>query len=150
MLTAGEIMTKVIITVNPEMGVEELASLLWENKIGGAPVVDAQGHLMGVVTENDLIDQSKKVHIPTVLSILDSMIFLENPARLDQEIKKMTGTKVADIYSSKPVTVNEATTLEELASIMADRKVHTLPVTTSEGQLVGVIGKSDIIRAIFR
>jgi CBS domain-containing protein len=47
------------------------------------------------------------------------------------------------------VTVNEATTLEELASIMADRKVHTLPVT-NEGRLVGVIGKSDIIRAIFR
>lgn len=149
MLTAGEIMTKKIITVAPEMGVEELASLLWENKIGGAPVVDAQGQLLGVVTESDLIDQNKKVHIPTVLSILDSMIFLENPAKLDQEIKKMTGTKVADIYSSKPVTVNEATTLEELASIMADRKVHTLPVT-SEGKLVGIIGKSDIIRAIFR
>lgn len=149
MLTAGEIMTKKIITVTPEMGVAELASLLWENKIGGAPVVDAQGQLLGVVTESDLIDQNKKVHIPTVLSILDSMIFLESPAKLDQEIKKMTGTKVADIYSSKPLTVNEATTLEELATVMADRKIHTLPVT-SEGRLVGVIGKSDIIRAIFR
>lgn len=149
MLTAGEIMTKKIITVNPEMGVEELASLLWENKIGGAPVVDDQGRLLGVVTESDLIDQTKKVHIPTVLSILDSMIFLENPAKLDQEIKKMTGTRVADIYSTKPVTVKETTTLEELASIMADRKVHTLPVT-SDGHLVGVVGKSDLIRAIFR
>jgi CBS domain-containing protein len=148
MLTAGEIMTKKIITVTPEMGVEELASLLWENKIGGAPVVDAQGQLLGVVTESDLIDQNKKVHIPTVLSILDSMIFLESPAKLDQEIKKMTGTKVEDIFSRNPVTVNEDTTLEELASIMADRKVHTLPVT-SAGRLVGVIGKSDIIRAIF-
>lgn len=149
MLTAGEIMTKEIITVTPEMGVEELASLLWEKKIGGAPVVDAQGQLLGVVTESDLIDQTKKVHIPTVLSILDSMIFLENPAKLDQEIKKMTGTRVADIYSNKPVTVKETTTLEELASIMADRRVHTLPVT-SDGRLVGVIGKSDLIRAIFR
>lgn len=149
MLTAGEIMTKKIITVNPEMGVEELANLLWENKIGGAPVVDDQGRLLGVVTESDLIDQTKKVHIPTVLSILDSMIFLENPAKLDQEIKKMTGTRVADIYSTKPVTVKETTTLEELASIMADRKVHTLPVT-SDGHLVGVVGKSDLIRAIFR
>lgn len=149
MLTAGEIMTKEIVTVTPEMGVEELASLLWEKKLGGAPVVDAEGQLLGVVTESDLIDQNKKVHIPTVLSILDSMIFLENPTKLDQEIKKMTGTKVADIFSSNPVTVIEATTLEELASIMADRRVHTLPVTR-EGRLVGVIGKSDIIRAMFR
>jgi CBS domain-containing protein len=142
-------MTKEIVTVTPEMGVEELASLLWEKKLGGAPVVDAEGQLLGVVTESDLIDQNKKVHIPTVLSILDSMIFLENPTKLDQEIKKMTGTKVADIFSSNPVTVIEATTLEELASIMADRRVHTLPVTR-EGRLVGVIGKSDIIRAMFR
>lgn len=149
MLTAGEIMTKEIITVTPEMGVAELAALLWEKKIGGAPVVDGQGQLLGVVTESDLIDQSKKVHIPTVLSILDSMIFLESPAKLDQEMKKMTGTKVADIYSSNPVTVSETTPLEELATLMADRRVHTLPVT-SGGKLVGVIGKSDIIRAIFR
>lgn len=149
MLTAGEIMTRELITVTPEMGVEELAGLLWEKKIGGAPVVDAQGQLLGVVTESDLIDQNKKVHIPTVMSILDSMIFLESPAKLDQEIRKMTGTKVADIYSRKPVTVEETTSLEELASIMADRKVHTLPVT-SGGRLVGVIGKGDIIRAMFR
>lgn len=147
MLTAGEIMTRELVTVGLEMGVRELAKLLWENKIGGAPVVDAQGQLLGVVTENDLIDQNKKVHIPTVLSILDSMIFLENPHKLDQEIKKMTGTKVQDIYTTEPVTVSENTTLEELASIMADRNIHTLPVL-KEGRLVGVIGKSDLIRAL--
>lgn len=149
MLTAVEIMTKEVITVDLEMGVEELARLLWENKIGGAPVVDSQGQLLGVVTENDLIDQNKKVHIPTVLSILDSMIFLESPNKLDQEIKKMTGTKVGDIYSPHPITVSESATLEELASIMADRKVHTLPVT-KDGKLVGIIGKSDLIKALSR
>jgi len=149
MLTAGEIMTSEVITVNPEMGVEELAELLWEKKIGGAPVVDGQGQLLGVVTESDLIDQSKKVHIPTVLSILDSLIFLESPAKLDHEIKKMTGTRVADIYTEKPVTVSDSTPLDELASIMAERRVHTLPVVR-DGRLVGVIGKSDLIRAVFR
>jgi len=149
MLTAVEIMTKEVITVGLETGVEDLARLLWEKKIGGAPVVDADGQVLGVVTENDLIDQNKKVHIPTVLSILDSMIFLENPNKLDQEIKKMTGTKVADIYSPHPITVTESATLEELASIMADRRIHTLPVTR-EGKLVGIIGKSDLIRAISR
>lgn len=148
MLTAAEIMTREVVTVTPEMGVEELAVLLREKKIGGAPVVDGKGMLLGVVTESDLIDQNKKVHIPTVLSILDSLIFLENPAKLDQEIRKMTGTKVADIYTPKPLTVSETASIEELATIMADRRVHTLPVT-SEGRLVGVIGKSDIIRAMF-
>ncbi len=148
MRTAGEIMTREIITVSPELGVAELANLFWEKSISGAPVVDADGRLVGVVTETDLIDQSKKVHIPTVLNILDSMIILENPAKLDRELKKMTGTRVKDICTSEPVTVTEDTRMDELASIMSERHLHTLPVL-KDGRLVGVIGKADIIRAMF-
>jgi len=148
MRTAGEIMTREIITVSPEMGVADLANLFWEKSISGAPVVDAEGKLLGVVTETDLIDQSKKVHIPTVLNILDSMIILENPAKLDRELKKMTGTKVKDICTAEPVTVSEDTPMDELASIMSERHLHTLPVL-KDGRLIGVIGKADIIRAMF-
>lgn len=148
MRTAGEIMTREIITVSPDMGVAELAALFWEKSISGAPVVDADGRLVGVVTETDLIDQSKKVHIPTVLNILDSMIILENPNKLDRELKKMTGTTVKDICTSEPVTVTEETPMDELASIMSERHLHTLPVL-KDGRLVGVIGKADIIRAMF-
>ena len=148
MRTAGEIMTREIITVSPEMGVADLANLFWEKSISGAPVVDAEGKLLGVVTETDLIDQSKKVHIPTVLNILDSMIILENPAKLDRELKKMTGTKVKDICTAEPLTVSEDTPMDELASIMSERHLHTLPVL-KDGRLIGVIGKADIIRAMF-
>ena len=149
MHTAKQIMTRQIISVAPELAVSELATLFWKNRIGGAPVVDESGKLLGIVTESDLIDQSKKVHIPTIMTILDSMIFLENPAKLDKEMKKMTGTKVKDIYSSEVVTVNEDTPMSELATIMADRKMHTLPVVNGE-KLVGVIGKADIIRNLYK
>ncbi|MEN8134363.1 MAG: CBS domain-containing protein [Thermodesulfobacteriota bacterium] len=149
MLSAKQIMTDEIITVGLELEVSELATLFWKNRISGAPVVDESGKLLGIVTESDLIDQSKKVHIPTIMTILDSMIFLENPAKLDKEIKKMTGTKVKDIYSSKVVTVNEDTPMSELATIMADRRLHTLPVVNGE-KIVGVIGKADIIRNLYK
>ena len=149
MHTAKEIMTREIISVEPEMEVVELANLLWEKRISGVPVVDRSGKLLGVVTESDLIDQSKNVHMPKVMTILDSMIFLENPNKLDQEIKKMTGTKVKDIYSEKIVTVNEDTPMSEIATIMADRSLHTLPVVKDD-KLIGVIGKADIIRNLYR
>jgi len=149
MHTAKEIMTREIISVEPEMEVIELANLLWEKRISGVPVVDRSGKLLGVVTESDLIDQSKNVHMPKVMTILDSMIFLENPNKLDQEIKKMTGTKVKDIYSEKIVTVNEDTPMSEIATIMADRSLHTLPVVKDD-KLIGVIGKADIIRNLYR
>jgi CBS domain-containing protein len=150
MLTAREIMTREVITVSPETRVEELAHLLWENKISGAPVVDEKGNLLGVVTESDLIDQNKKIHIPTVAAILDSIIILENPHRLDAEIRKMAGTRVRDIAAFKTITVKENTPLDEIASIMSRKRIHTLPVTDGEGNLVGVIGKSDIIKTYIK
>lgn len=147
MLTAKDIMTRQVITVAPDLSVQELASLLLSHKIGGAPVVDADQQLLGVVTESDLIDQTKNVHIPTVISILDSFLYLENPQRMDQEIKKMMGRTVRDICAAELVTVTEDTPLSDIATIMSERKVHTLPVL-SGGALVGVIGKTDLIRAI--
>jgi CBS-domain-containing membrane protein len=149
MLTAKEIMSKEVITVATDTPVNELADLLWKKKIGGVPVVDDNGKLLGVVTESDLIDQNKKVHIPTVLTILDSMIFLENPAKIDKELKKMTGSTVGDIYSTEVVTVSEETPMYEVATIMANQKVHTLPVVKND-KVIGVIGKADIIRNLYK
>ncbi len=147
MLTAKEIMSRNVTTVTEDTSVRELASILASHKISGAPVVNDQGEIIGVVTENDLIDQNKKVHIPTVMAILDSFIFLESPGRLEKELKKMTGTQVKDIYSSELVTVQEDTPLDELATVMAEKKIHTLPVLAGK-KLVGVIGKTDIIKTI--
>jgi CBS domain-containing protein len=147
MLKAKDIMTTQVITVSPDLSVEKLAILLWENKVGGAPVVDAAGNLIGVVTENDLIDQAKNVHIPTVISILDSFVFLESPQKMDKEIEKMTGRVVGDICSKELITVAEDTPFSEVATIISEKKVHTLPVLAS-GEIVGVIGKGDLIRAI--
>ena len=149
MLTAKDIMTRQVITVPPSMPVEELAALLCEKKISGAPVVDEDNSLVGVVTESDLIDQTKKFHIPTVVSILDSVIFLDKEEKVEKEIRKMTGRMVKDICTSSPHTVSEETPLDELATIMAEKKQHTLPVL-KDGKLVGVVGKSDIIRTLIR
>lgn len=147
MLKARDIMTAKVITVTPETTVADLARLLASHNIGGAPVVDAAGNLLGVVTESDLIDQTKKIHIPTVIAILDSLIFLERPDKMEKDIRKFAGSTVADIYSKKPLTVTEDTPLDELATIMAEKNVHTLPVIRA-GRLVGVIGKGDIIKTL--
>lgn len=147
MQKAADIMTKEVITVTPETTVTELAMLLASNDISGAPVLDFSGALVGVVTQNDLIDQKKKVHIPTVITILDSVFYLENPDKMEKEMKKIAGSTVGDIYTKKPRTVNEETLIDEIATLMAEKNVHTLPVMRGES-LVGVIGKKDIIRTL--
>jgi CBS-domain-containing membrane protein len=67
MLKAKDIMTKDIITVKPATTIEDLARILIKHQISGTPVVDEDGNLIGIVTENDLISKNKKLHIPTIL-----------------------------------------------------------------------------------
>jgi CBS domain-containing protein len=147
MLTAKDIMTHEVITVKESATVRELAALLLTSNISGAPVVDDAGRVIGVVTESDLIFQNKKVHLPTAFALLDAFVFLERPGKMEQEFKKMAGARVGDICSRNPVSVTPETGLEDLATLMAEKKIHTLPVI-ADGDLVGVIGKSDIIRTI--
>lgn len=147
MISAKDIMTKEVITVSSDLAVEKLAEIFWENRISGAPVVDDSGTVIAVVTENDLIDQNKKVHIPTMISILDSVIMLEKADKIEKEIRKMTGTTVKDICSGTLVSVQSETPLDEVATIMAEKQVHTLPVL-DDGILKGVVGKSDIVRTM--
>jgi len=147
MLTAKDIMTPEVITVKPDLSVEKLAEILWENKISGVPVLDDNDTLVAVVTENDLIDQTKKIHIPSVITLLDSVFFLESGGKMEKQIKKITGATVGDICAEKLVSVNEETPLNEIATIMAEKRVHTLPVLCGD-KLVGVVGKSDIIRTV--
>jgi len=147
MLTAQDIMTREVITVKESATVRELAALLLTSNISGAPVIDEAGKVIGVVTESDLIFQNKKVHLPTAFAILDAFVFLERPEKMEQELKKIAGSRVGDICSRKLISVSPETELEELATLMAEKKIHTLPVMTG-GNLVGVIGKSDIIRTI--
>jgi len=148
MLKAKDIMSTEVVTVSPKTSVKDLARLLDEKSISGAPVVDSQGNLVGVVTEADLIDQNKKIHIPTVVTILDSVFYLENPDKMEKEMKKMAGTTVAEICTNNPVTITEATQVDEIATIMSEKGIHTLPVVDDTGKLVGIVGRKDIIRTI--
>lgn len=147
MKTAADIMTRDVITVTAATSVKELAKILTENSISGVPVVDEGGFVIGVATESDLIDQNKKIHIPTVVTILDSVFYLESPNRMEEEMLKIAGSTVADIYCSEIITVTMDTPVDELATIMSEKSIHTLPVLDN-GKLVGVIGKKDIIRSV--
>jgi CBS-domain-containing membrane protein len=143
----ADVMTRDVITVTPETPLRELASILSEKHINGVPVVDDKGNVLGVVCESDLVDQNKPLHIPTVFVILDSVIPMENPWRLQKEFKRLAATAVGDIYSKPAVSVEPDTDLSEVARIMSERKFYTLPVIEG-GKLVGVVGKADVIRSL--
>ena len=146
MLTAKDIMTKDVITVKPDTTVEELARLLMDNKISGAPVVDDTAGMVGIVTENDLIRKNKRLHIPTVIRLFDAYIMLGSES-MEQEIKSISAISVDEIYTEEVVSIQEDTTIEEIATIMAEQHIHLLPVLR-DGDVVGIVGKADMVRAM--
>ncbi len=147
MLTAKDIMTKDVVTVRPDTSLEELAGLLVKNGISGAPVVDDKGALYGIVTENDLIEQNRRLHIPTVVSFLDAAIYLQSSKKFAEDVRRVTATKVGDICARKVLTIAEDATLTDIATVMSEKKVHLLPVVRS-GKVVGIVGKRDVVRAV--
>jgi len=147
MLTAKDIMTKDVLTVKPDTSIEELSSILVKNEISGVPVIDDAGTLYGIVTENDLISQNKRLHIPTVVSFLGAAIYLESSKKFEEEVKRVCATKVGDICSRRVVSISEDTTIIDIATIMAENKVQLLPVVRA-GKVVGIVGKRDMVKAI--
>ena len=146
-MKAKDIMTKDVLTVSLDTPVKKVAELLADYEISGAPVLDEHDRVIGVVTESDLIEQKKNLHLPTVVTLFEGVLFLERPQKLKREIEKMLGATVKDIYSKKVITINENTTLEDIATIMSEKKVHLLPVLRGD-ELVGVVGKVDVVRAL--
>jgi len=149
MLKAKDIMVKDVVTVKPQTTVEELARILMDKKISGAPVVDDMGELVGIVTENDLIKKETRLHIPTVVRIFDAFVYLESSKRFEDDLRKMVAQKVGDICSTDVVTVSEEATVTEIATIMSEQGIHHIPVMTGD-KMVGIVGKEDIIRAMTR
>ncbi|MGD0828440.1 MAG: CBS domain-containing protein [Desulfobaccales bacterium] len=149
MLQARDIMTKAVLTVSPETLVSDLAKTLVGKNIGGVPVVDADGRLVGIVTQSDLVERAQELELPPALNILDLHLYLDIPSHLFHKLEKMLGATVGDIMSPKPVTVSPDTPMPRLAALMAKQKVHTLPVLEA-GKIVGIIGKIDLVRALAR
>ncbi|MDO9574671.1 MAG: CBS domain-containing protein [Candidatus Contubernalis sp.] len=147
-MKAQDIMKKNVITVKESDTVQDVAKVLLENGIGGVPVVNDDERVIGIITEGDLIYQGKKFKIPAFVEILGGVFYFNNPSKFEKDLKKMVATKAADIMSTKIISVEEDTLLEDIATIMVEKEINRVPVLNSQKKLVGIISRQDIIKAI--
>lgn len=149
MLSAKDIMTTKVLTVTEETTVEELARLFEERGVNAMPVLDPAGDLVGIVTQTDLVEQDKPLHIPTVISIFDWVIYLESEKNFKDEVAKITARTVGSLCARDVVTCSPETPVSEIAELMVEHKAHLIPVV--EGKtLLGVVARLDIIRSMGR
>ena len=147
MIIVKDIMTTDLITFTPDMDISRAAKVLFDNRINGAPVVDDNGELVGILCQSDLITQQKKLPIPTIFTFLDGLIRLSSMKQIEKQVRKIAALTVSDAMTPKPVTVRPDTGLETVAALMVDSNFHTLPVV-EESRLVGIIGKEDVLRTL--
>lgn len=147
MLKAIDIMTPDPVTLSPDTDIRTAVALLIEKKINGAPVVDAGGKLVGVLCQSDLVAQQKQVTMPSLFSMLDGFIALSSREDFEREIKKIAASKVEQAMTPHPKSVSPQTPIDEIATVMVNEKLYTLPVVDG-GKLVGVVGKEDILRTL--
>jgi len=140
-------MTKKLITVSPETGIVHATKLLLENRINGVPVTDETGKLVGILCQSDLIAQQKKLPVPSFFTFLDGLIPLTSMKQFEKQIQKIAAITVAQAMTPNPVAVRPDTGIEEVAALMVDNNFHTIPVV-HEGELVGIVGKEDILRTL--
>ena len=148
MLTAKDIMSKTVITLSPGMEIVTAAGILMDNHINGAPVVNESGAIMGILSRDDLVTQQKKIPLPSYFMVLDALIPLHSSGQVEKELEKIAATTVEHAMTPDPVCVRPDTPVEDIATIMVDKKIHTIPVVDEDDRLVGIVGKEDILRTI--
>ena len=124
----------------------QAARILVEKRINGAPVVDRAGRIKGILCQSDLITAQKRIRLPSVFTLLDGLIPLGTQS-FDRELEKLSAATVGQAMTPDPVTVTPAATIEDIATLMVERKFHTVPVVEGN-RLVGVVGKEDVLRSL--
>jgi CBS-domain-containing membrane protein len=146
-MRARDIMTQDVLIARPDDSVEKAARILLENKISGIPVVDAENRVVGIISEKDLIIKAGELKVPFYITLFDSIIFLENTMRFNNNLKKYTASRVKEAMTTKVVAVDEDETVSNIVQIMQDKKVNRVPVLR-HGKLIGIITRNDILKAM--
>jgi CBS domain-containing protein len=147
-----DVMTETVVTTRADTRLEEAARLLREHHISGLPVVDRSEHVVGVLSERDIVRQlHRATGIGSPRGLLD--LLLESSPTKGESIlvvsrRQLRNARVSDAMSSKVVTVPRGASVEDAARALRRHGVKRLPVVDAQGCLVGIVTRADILRAV--
>ena len=146
-MRAMDVMTTDVITVEADMTVQVLATLLAERGISGAPVVDADGKVIGIVSEGDLLHRAE-IGTARRHRVRRRSWWLDHfAADLAREYVKSHGRTVKEIMTRDVVTVTEDTDLADVAALLEAKRIKRVPVMR-DSKIVGIISRANIVRAV--
>jgi CBS domain-containing protein len=141
-------MTQPVVTVSENATLEEIARIMLEHRIGGVPVVDAQGRLRGIVTESDFAGREEHFPFTTVrwLQVLGRWLGKERIEQIYQAARAMTAKEIMTVDL---ITVNETDPVEQIVTQMLEHGIHVIPVVRNDIP-VGIVARHDLLRLLLR
>jgi CBS domain-containing protein len=143
-MRARDVMTTNVVSVAPDTPIEEIARKLLERRISAVPVTAADGQVLGMVSEGDLMRRPESgTDRPTGwwLGLLLS------PEEQAAEYVKTHGRRAKDVMSQPAITVDDTATLEEVADVLERRLIKRVPVLRG-GKLVGIVSRANLLHGL--
>ncbi|MDP3770214.1 MAG: CBS domain-containing protein [Candidatus Sungbacteria bacterium] len=148
--TVKDIMTKSVISVHPEMRLFDAHEIITRSNLDGVPVVDAEGHVMGILTEYDMLSKASVLHLPTLQKIvkhLQSFIDKGGLAEFRSELEEMKNLTVAGVMNRDPLTLLDSTSFEiAVETFFKHHRVNPILVVDAQGKLVGIVSRYDVLK----
>lgn len=157
MIEIKDAMEKNVITFHADDKISEVAQKLRDNKISGAPIVDEDNKVIGIVSEGDIM-RLLEVHSPRLNLILPSPLdVIELPIRMKHEMDEIAedmnraaSVLIGEIMTKEVLTIKEDDDISDAAQFMDTHSINRLPVVDDEGELIGIITRGDLISALVR
>src|ERR1700676_765742 len=144
-MRAVDVMTRKVITVGPGTTVREAARLFADNHISGAPVVDDEGRLLGMLTEGDLLHRTE---IGTQARRRSWWLELFSSTQdLAATYIKENARLVRDVMTPEVITVKETTPVREIADLLERHRIKRVPVLY-DGELLGIVSRANLVKAL--
>ena len=141
-------MTTKVISVYPETMLTEATKLITEHNFDGLPVISKDGHLVGILTEYDLINKTSSLSASFLERILSDIYTTKEEDGSDDK-KTVAELTVQDIMNPEPLTLTEDATLEEvIQTFRSHHRVNPIPIVNSSRQVVGIISRFDVLRPL--
>ena len=143
-MKAADIMTRNVVSVQPETTILRAAELMLQHRISGLPVVDTDDHVVGIVTEGDFL---RRTETGTQRKRPRWLQFLVGPGRLAEEYVRSSSRKIEDVMTQAVHTIGEDTPVSDVVELMERHRIKRLPVLRDD-KLVGIVSRANLLHAL--
>lgn len=145
----GEIMDKDVYTCHHSQTLGDVVKILVDKRVGGLTVVDDSYHVVGFISDGDIMKAVAKQKTRSIYGGSDSAMVLYDDESFEEKVENLKTRNVMELATKRVYCVTAGRPIDEVASILSKKKIKKIPIVESDGTLIGIARRSTIMRYIF-